>query len=79
MGQSSSSQSVFLRFFGLDITRFFCGFGFAFMSTSMACSKLNGKSETGLAFGMKSSQVFSSSFASCADKIDDAHGHGLHH
>ena len=38
---------VFLAF-GLIL--FF--FGFEFISTSMACSKLNGWSETGLAFGM---------------------------
>lgn len=44
--------NYFLRFFCLDIARFFCSFGFACMSTSMACSKLNGKSETGFAFGI---------------------------
>jgi hypothetical protein len=46
-------QSDFLRFLGLDIVRFFRGIGFAFMSISIACSKLNGKSDTGFAFGMR--------------------------
>lgn len=46
-------QSDFFCVFVLDVVRFFCGFGFAFMSTSIACSKLNGKSDTGFAFGMR--------------------------
>ena len=50
---SSIHDVGFLRFFGVDSTCFFCGFGFAFMSISMACSKLSGKSETGFAFGIE--------------------------
>src|SRR6266850_4541287 len=52
LGMSLHADSYFLRFFGSDVARFFCGFGFAFMSISMACSKLSGWSETGLAFGI---------------------------
>ena len=43
-------QTDFFDFLDLP---FFRGFGFAFMSTSIACSKLNGKSDPGLAFGMR--------------------------
>jgi len=40
----------------LDLV-FFLGLGFAFMSTSIACSKLNLKSDTGLAFGVGRSSL----------------------
>ena len=51
--RACSVHEAVLRFFGLDVARFFFGFGVALMSISMACSKFNGKSETGFAFGMR--------------------------
>jgi hypothetical protein len=47
--QACNAHDDILRIFGFDFARFFCGFGFAFMCTSMTCSKLKEWSETGVA------------------------------